>query len=179
MSDTVTAAVIGLAGGLSAALVTAGYTVGGRGALQRRVIRQEAEIAALLPKGRAQSALLVGVDARLAIYQARRIPYTSLERQRASIRFWRVAIVASFTSLGAAFLMGTTHGAWFVVATSVWSVGFFALGVVSGWVTGRQIREWLRIRDERRLGKAIERLGVTWALDDPGMSPGQTAPDVA
>ena len=62
-----------------AAIATAVYTTGGRGALERRVMRQELEVVALLPAGDEKEAMEQAVRDRAAIYAARRLgqePFT-------------------------------------------------------------------------------------------------------
>lgn len=56
-----------------AAIATAVYTTGGRGALERRVMRQELEIAALLQAGDEKEALVRTVRGRAAVHASRRL----------------------------------------------------------------------------------------------------------
>ncbi|UAL29899.1 hypothetical protein K8W59_19615 [Nocardioides rotundus] len=62
-----------------AAIATAVYTTGGRGALERRVMRQELAVVALLPAGDEKDVMEQAVRDRAAIYAARRLgqePFT-------------------------------------------------------------------------------------------------------
>lgn len=64
----------------AAAIATAVYSTGGRGALERRAIRQELEVAALLPDSGERDAMQQAARDRAVIYVARRLgqePYTA------------------------------------------------------------------------------------------------------
>lgn len=56
-----------------AVIATAIYNTGGRGALERRVMRQELEVAALLPSGAERDEMERSARDRAAVYAARRI----------------------------------------------------------------------------------------------------------
>jgi hypothetical protein len=92
-----------------AAIATAVYTTGGRGALERRVIRQELEIAALLPAGDEKEALERTVRDRSAVYAARRLgqePF-SLRQHAVLLGFGSGSLVVGYAG---AMLSQTTSG---------------------------------------------------------------------
>lgn len=57
----------------AAVLATAIYNTGGRGALERRVMRQELEVAALLPAGAERDEVERSARDRAAVYASRRL----------------------------------------------------------------------------------------------------------
>lgn len=94
MSSTlVTAAVSTLA-----VVATAIYNTGGRGALERRVMRQELEVAALLPTGSERDEMERSARDRAAVYASRRLGQHPLKpRQHAVLLgFTAVSVVVGY-----------------------------------------------------------------------------------
>jgi hypothetical protein len=94
-----------------AAIATAAHTTGGRGALERRVVRQELEVASLLPAGVEKKAMERTALDRAAVHAERRLgqePFTPRQH----------AVVLGFG--GGSFIIGYA-GAMLSQATSVHS----------------------------------------------------------
>jgi hypothetical protein len=147
--------------GIVVGVLSAVYTVGGRGALMRREIKQEAEIAALLPEGSPdRTDLEAQVASRLAVYQARLVPYSRGER-------WPLVIGNGVTAggflglawglyTGSSHTSGLKHDLLLGAAVIAVLAGAIALGAMFG-VGWRDIVLW----NQRRVQEvATERLAL-------------------
>lgn len=81
-----------------AVITTAIYNTGGRGALERRLIRQELEVAALLPTGAERDQMERSAQDRAAVYASRRVGQEPLKpRQHAVLLgFTAVSLVVGY-----------------------------------------------------------------------------------
>jgi hypothetical protein len=163
MSDGVVAALIGLAGGFLVALLTALYSNGGRGSLQLRVIKQEAEVAALLPENSAErKALTKQVEARTAIYRARLVPRSGNEHALDVKKRWkRLGIVTGPLTLlvTAATLAEYRSGVWWLLML-LYVPGILWVGALGGVAIGAKWRDHRAGKRPRRLSSAKSRLNV-------------------
>lgn len=118
-------------------VATALYTTGGRGALARRAIKQDLEIAAMLPPGRGREAIERMAEEKAVLYSARWIGPQKLSL-RSHLHMGAVAVAGGLLTWGATSFAEEAAG--HIWATSVLllvmlvGMGAFAVAVVS-WLS--------------------------------------------
>lgn len=140
------------------AITTGLYTTGGRAALARRALRQELEIAAMLPEGNSRAAVERMAQDRAVLYASRWIgPQPLTLRQH--VLLLGAAITGGFITWSGAGLRERAEGhSWLAPYLLVWMVsgiGLTALGLTM-WISlsvtadnAKTRAETIRLRRQR------------------------------
>lgn len=168
MSDTVVAAIIGIAGAILVGIPTALYTIGGKGALQRRVIQQERDIAHSLDDGVDRDELLDLVRRRVTVYLSRATPIPAkLDVQRTKwVLIWLgIGVIAFVGGLALDSSVEEAYSWQGIVSATAVVIGSLILVVGMGVAVGLAIgdliaqRQWLRFaRAETRMAERRKQL---------------------
>jgi hypothetical protein len=118
-------------------VATALYTTGGHGALARRAIKQDLEIAAMLPPGRGREAVERMAEEKAVLYSARWIGPQTLSL-RSHLHMGAVAVAGGLLTWGAASLADQAAGRIWITSALLLTmlVGMAALVVaVVSWLS--------------------------------------------